>query len=113
MDGFSGEELMVTEESEHTWWLSCIFEGFMLEAMCAHSLSVTPFSLTLSTPFHSFGFTNMNQQFSILKCQLIYHYYVDRVILRSPHPHSVSPFFGVSLSREIYILIGLISSAYI
>ena len=50
-DGLSAEELMVTEESEHTWWLSCIFEDVMLEAMCAHSLSVTAFSLCISQYF--------------------------------------------------------------
>ena len=51
-DGLSDKELMVTEESEHTWWLSCIFEGLMHEAMCAHSLSVTLFfSLTSLTMF--------------------------------------------------------------
>ena len=34
---------VVTEESEHRWLFSCM-KAAMLEAICAHPLSVTPFS---------------------------------------------------------------------
>lgn len=96
-------------------YISSIYEGFMLEAMCAHSLSVTLFSLSLS--FHISRYFMHLQSYYILiltlmidfvpfvwfynhvisKYQLLCHDYVGFDIL--------GPYLSLSLSQFLLTFI--------